>query len=61
MTHGRHMYAKTYDMAKDTLCIYPQYDHALPNWKCVLGCCADCSYINLLYQEKKARINNTLN
>ena len=36
MPHGRHIYAKSFDMAKDTMCTYPHYDHSLPQWKCVL-------------------------
>ena len=47
MLHGRHIYAKSYDMEKATICTYPQSDHALPHYKCVLWCCADCPYINL--------------
>ena len=33
--HGRHIYAKEYDMAQYTMCACPQSDHALPHWKCV--------------------------
>ena len=51
MPHGRHIYAKASDMAKSTMCKYPHSDHALPHWKFVLRCCADCTYINLLDQE----------
>ena len=36
MPHGRHIYAQASDMAKATMCTYPQSDHALPHWKCVL-------------------------
>ena len=50
--HGRHIYVKSSDMEKTTVCIYPQYDRALPHWKCVLRCCADCPCINLPDQEK---------
>ena len=51
MPHGRNIYAKETDMAKSKLCAYPQSDHALPQWKRVLRCCADCPCINLTYQE----------
>ena len=51
MPHGRHMYAKVSDMVKATMCTYPQSDHALPHWKCLLHCCYKCSYINLPDQE----------
>ena len=51
MPHGHHIYAKASDRSKATMCTYPQSDNALPNWKCVLRCCADCPCINLPYQE----------
>ena len=47
MPHGRHIYAKASDMANATIFTYPKSDHALPHWKCVLRCCAECPYINL--------------
>ena len=47
MPHGRHIYSKVFDMAKSTICAYPQYDHTLQHWKCVLRCCADCPCINI--------------
>ena len=51
MPHGRHSYAKAYDMESATMCTYPQSDHAISHWKCVLQCCADCPFINILDQE----------
>ena len=51
MPHGRHIYDKASDMAKDTMCTYPQSDHALPHWKCVLWCCAEFPCISLPDQE----------
>ena len=51
MPHGRHIYSKESDMAKATICTYPQYDHALPHWKYVLWCRAEYTYINLPDQE----------
>ena len=53
MPHGSHIYAKESDMENATMCTYPQSDHALPHWKCVLRCCADCPYINISDQLKK--------
>ena len=53
MPHGRHIYAKAPDMAHATMFTYPQSDHALPHWKFVLRCCADCPCINIPDQEKK--------
>ena len=52
MPHGRHIYSKASYMANATLCTYPQSGHALPHWKCVLQCCADCPCINIPDQEK---------
>ena len=49
--HGRHIYAKSYDMAKATVCANSQSDHALPHWKCVLRCCAKFPCINIPDQE----------
>ena len=51
MPHGRHIYAKAYYMANTKMCTYPQSDHALPHWKFVLRCCAECPHINLPDQE----------
>ena len=51
MPHARHIYAKSYDMAKATMCAYSQSDHALSHWKCVLQCCAKRPSINIPDQE----------
>ena len=51
MPHRRHIYAKAVDMSQATMCAYPQSDHALSHWKCVLRCFADCPCINLPDQE----------
>ena len=51
MPQGRHIYAKSSDTANSTMCTYPQSDHALSNWKCVLRRCSDCPCINLTDQE----------
>ena len=51
MPHGRHIYAKEYDMAKATMCAYSQSDHDLPHWKYVLRCCSQCTSINIPDQE----------
>ena len=55
MPHGRHIYAKEYDMEKAKMCAYSQSDHALPHCKCVLQCCAKFSIINLPGQETDDR------
>ena len=47
MPHGCHIYAKSSDMANDTMCAYPPSDHALPHWKYVLRCRAECKPINI--------------
>ena len=51
MPHGRHIYAKAYNMEKATMCTYPQSDHALPHRKCVMRCYSKCPCINLTHQE----------
>ena len=51
MPHGRHIYAKAYDMENATMCTYPQSDHALPHCKIVLRCCSGCPCINIPDQE----------
>ena len=51
MPHGRHIYANTYDMDNATICATSQSDHALPQWNCVLRCCAQCPSINIPGQE----------
>ena len=48
---GRHICSKSSHMEKATMCTYPQSDHALPHWKCVLWCCAECPCISLPDQE----------
>ena len=52
MPHGHNIYANTSNMAKTTMCAYPQSDHALPHWKCVMRCCAKYPRINITDQEK---------
>ena len=47
MPHGRHIYAKAYDMAKAEICKYLQSDNGLPHLKFVLRCCAHCPSVNL--------------
>ena len=49
--HERHIYTTTSYMAMATLCSYPPYQHALPQWKCVLLCCYNCPRIHLPEQE----------
>ena len=51
MPHGRHIYAKSYEMEKATMCAYSQSDHALPHWKFLLRCCAQFPSINIPEQE----------
>ena len=60
MTHGRHIYDKIYDMVKEKMCAYPQSDHVLPHWKCVLRCCAKFQSVNLPDQERDDQYSNTI-
>ena len=36
MPHGSHIYTKAYDIAKATMCEYPQSGHELTHWKCIM-------------------------
>ena len=51
MPNGSHIYAKSYDMEKATMCMNWQSDHALPHWIFVLRSCAQCPIINIPDQE----------
>ena len=44
MPHGRHIYAKAYEMEKAAMCANSQ-------WKYILRCCAQCPSINIPEQE----------
>ena len=59
MSHGRHIYAKVYDMTKATMCKYSHSDHASPDWKCVSRCCAKFPRINLFDQKTDDQYPNT--
>ena len=59
MTHGCHIYAKAYDMAKAKMCAYSQSDHTLPQYKCVLRYCSKCPSINIPDQETDDQYTNT--
>ena len=59
MPHGRHIYAKAYDMEKAAICTYSQYAYALPHWKCVLRFCYKCPFINLPEQETDNQYSET--
>ena len=47
MPHGSHIYDKSYEMAKATMCAYSQSDHVLLHWKCILRCCSKWKGINI--------------
>ena len=59
MPHGSHIYSKALDMPNATMCTYPQSEHALPHWKCVLRFCADCPCINIPDQEVSNKHDET--
>ena len=59
MPHGSHIYTTASDMANATMCTYPQSEHSLPHWKCVLQCCADCTCINIPDQETTKKHEET--
>ena len=41
------------------MCTYPQSEHSLPHWKCVLWCYSDCPCINIHYQETTKKHEET--
>ena len=47
MPHGRHIYAKAYEMKKATMYANLHYYHVLPHFKCLLLCCDQCTIINI--------------
>ena len=59
MPYRSHIYAKASEMANATMCSYPQSEHTLPHWKCVLRCCADCPCINIPDQETTKKHDKT--
>ena len=59
MPYGCHIYAKSSDMSKAKMYTYPNSDHALPHWKCVLRCCTDYPCINIPDQEIYIRYSET--
>ena len=59
MTHRRHIYARSFDMATVTIHAYPHSDHALPNWNFVLRWCAKCACVNLPDQETDDQHSDT--
>ena len=60
MPHGSHIYVKAFDIENATMCPYPQSDHALPHWKCVLRCSEDCPCINIPDQETTKNHKETI-
>ena len=59
MPHGSHIYAKASDMEYATMWTYTQSEHALPHWKCVFWCCADCPCINITDQGTTKKHDET--
>ena len=60
MPHGYHIYAKSSDMEKATVCSNTQSDHALPHCKYALQCCAKFPCVNLPDQETYDQYFNTI-
>ena len=59
MPHDRNIYAKASDMSMAKICAYPQLDHVLPHWKCVLRCCAKCPCVNITDQKPDEQYSDT--
>ena len=47
-------------MEKATIFAYPQSDHELPHWKCVLRCCENFPNVNLPDQEIYDQYSSTI-
>ena len=47
MPHGKHMLQSESDISMATMCTYPSSNYALPHWKYVLRCCAQCPHIDI--------------
>ena len=56
MPYGIHIYPKASDMENETMCTNPHYDNALPHWKCILRCFANCPCNNLPDQETTKKL-----
>ena len=59
MPHGRHIYAKSYDMTKSIMFVYPQSDHVLPHWKCVYRCYTKFTSVTIPEQETDDKYSDT--
>ena len=59
MPHGRHIYAKSYDMTKATMCEYPKSYHVLPYQKFLLQFCDRCPSVHLTDQETDYQHSDT--
>ena len=59
MPHVHHIYSKASDTEKAAMCTYPQSDHALTHWKCVLRCCSRCPCINIPDKETDNQYSET--
>ena len=59
MPHGRHIYAKAYDMENSKTFAYPQSDHSLPHWKCSMRCSDKSPSVNIPDQETDDQYSDT--
>ena len=59
MPHACHIYAKASDIENSTMCTYPQSDRALPHWKFLLRCCAECLHMNIPDQKTNKKYEET--
>ena len=56
--HGHYIYQTSYYTVA-TMCAYPQSQHILPHWKCVLSFCAKFPHIDIIIQESDKNTSNT--
>ena len=59
MPHGRQIYNKVSDMERAKMCAFPQSDHTLSHWKCVMRFCAKFPCVNLTDKETDDQYSKT--
>ena len=60
MTHGKHMFQIDFDIAMEKMCAYPSSKYALPHFKYILRCYAQCPQIDLTIPESYQKNSNVI-
>ena len=58
MPNGNNMSKTAYNIEMATMCVYTSSKYALPHFKCVLRCCAQCSWIGIPSPESDHHNSN---